>query len=491
MESYTNYTPDEQMHSRNASSLAPVVICVSGGADSVALLHKALFSTLDIDDGMGETHINRSRIALFHLNHGLRGKEADEDEKYVVELAQKYEIAYRVIRADVSSLAKAYEGNIENAGREIRYSEALTYAKELSEISGSNLEDARILTAHTADDRAESFLINAMRGSGLSGLSSIEYRRGNIVRPLLHQTHEELEDYLKSHEVSWRIDQTNKDTSYVRSYVRYKVLSPMKERMPQASTKISSMCDVLSEEDDYMYQKASIAFDKYVSIEDETSLCMHVCDMQSIHPAILRRVIALAIKKLSPHVRMTSQAIKDVVAVLDNEICSAHIIGNIDVRIEQGILYLRKHKNVIPASTRLKVPGSVNFGPYIIEAKCVAVTFDNVERYVRDRCIEGRYKVAYVDTALLKLNGGEDIELIVDSMQTGDSIQPFGMKGRSKLVSDLLHEAHIPTHLRQTIPLIRDPRTGVIMCVGGIRTDERYSCRKSTKEFIQLSIRKG
>ena len=491
MESNKNYTLPNQLATKNTHSLAPVVICVSGGADSVALLHLALYSKLDIQDGNGESSIARERIAIFHLNHKLRGEAADADEAYIMELAEKYNLKCMIERRDVASLASDYGGNIENAGRELRYALAYDYAASLCRRLDVSLDDARILTAHTADDRAESFLMNAMRGSSLSGLSSIAPKADIVVRPLLHYTHEELEAYLIERDISWCIDETNKDTSYLRSYIRYKVLPPMKERMPQTALKISSVCDILTDEDDYMTQQAKEAFNACCTHADASSVGLDAGKLTSLHPAILRRVISLAIFELDNEVRQSSTAIKDVVAVLDNELGSVRIVGNIDVRIEHGCLYIRKVEDVEHLMTRLSVPGKVQFGPYEIEAQKILVDFENVDEYVREQCRAGRNKVAFIDTSLLDLSDDEDIELIVESMQTGDSIQPYGMKGRSKLVSDLLHEAHIPTHQRHLVPMIKDSKTGAIMCVGGIRTDERYSCRKTTKEFIQLSIRKG
>ena len=490
MESNKNYTPDNFIPTRSAHCMAPVVICVSGGADSVALLHKALFSTLDICDGKGEGSISRQRLAVFHLNHGLRGQDADQDEAYVRDLCETYNLPCKIVRADVAAYAKDHDGNIENAGREIRYAEAYAYAKELSANTQTAIDEARILTAHTADDRAESFLMNVMRGTSLSGLTSIAHKRDIVVRPLLHLTHEELEKYLVDHGIEWRRDESNKDTSYLRSYVRYNVLPPMKKKLPKTPLKISSLCDVLTDENDYMCMQSHAAYQEIVSRDDEGAVSFNTSSLKALHPAILRRVLAYALEELSSDVRITSQALKDVIAILDNNTGSASLSGNIDVRIEHGYLYLRKIVEVDQFHAHLDVPGSVSFGPYTIEADLVAVDFDNVDEYVRDKCIEGKNTVAFIDTEQLYSPQHDGIKLTLDSFKPGDTIQPFGMRGKTKLVSDLLHDAHIPTHQRAAIPVIRNLNTGVIVCVGGIRTDERFSCRKTTKEFIQLKFHK-
>ena len=181
----------------DAELAAPVVLMVSGGADSTALLVLAATSTLDIDDGRGEARIARERLHVLHVNHQLRGLDAEEDEEAVRQLSARFGIPCDVRRVDVAELAAASDGNVENAGRLARYAAAVELANELCAEVGCPRSAARILTAHTADDRAETFFMNAIRGTGAAGLSSIPRRRNRIVRPLLDRTHDELCELLK------------------------------------------------------------------------------------------------------------------------------------------------------------------------------------------------------------------------------------------------------------------------------------------------------
>ncbi len=491
MESNKNYTPDNCISTSHQSNLAPVVVCVSGGADSVALLYKALFDSLDIQDGRGRAPISRDRIAVFHLNHCLRADESDADECYVREICEQFKLRSRIIRRAVEDESSAFGGNLENAGREIRYAEAQKYLAELCQEQDVDISAGRILTAHNANDRAESFIMNMMRGSSLSGLTSISRKRRQIVRPLLEYTHEELEEYLRERNIDWRIDQTNSDTTYLRSFVRYRILPVIKERVPDVPQKISAMCDILTDEDEYMSQQARVSFQDAVAESAQGCVSLRVDDLSKHHPAILRRVIVLAVSTVYPDIRLTSSHIKDVIAILDNELSSASLPEGIDVRIESGLLYFRLFQEVTLDPQVLLVPGSVKFGNWEIEAKRVKVSCDNVENYVRNCCIQGKRKVAFIDTCRLNDEEDSDIKLLIDTIHQGDTIQPYGMGGKLKLVSDILHEAKIPTHERSQVPLIKDANGASIMCVAGIRTDERYSCRQTTKEFIQLSFRKG
>ena len=242
-----------------AELAAPVVLLVSGGADSTALLVLAATSTLDIGDGRGVARIARERLHVLHVNHQLRGIDAEEDEEFVRDLAARYGIPCTICRADVAALAASGDGNVENAGRELRYAEAARLANELSERFGTPRSAARILTAHTANDRAETFFMNAIRGTGAAGLSSIPRRRNRIVRPLLDRTHEELCDLLRMRGIVWREDNTNSDTRYLRAYVRHELMPVVGRRNPRVCASLATTCDILSDEDAYLTSLAARA----------------------------------------------------------------------------------------------------------------------------------------------------------------------------------------------------------------------------------------
>ena len=246
------YATGEQRLGRPSSAAAgemraPVVLMVSGGADSTALLLLAVTSKLDIDDGRGLAHMARERLHVLHVNHQLRGEDSEGDEEFVRELARRHGIPCTVRRVDVAARARDAsfpDANVESVGRDVRYAAARELANQLSAEFGTPRSAARILTAHTADDRAETFLMNAMRGSGVAGLSSIPRRRNRIVRPLLDRTHEDLCDFLRMRGIVWREDTTNADTRYLRSFVRHRVMPPIKERSPRVVSSLSTTWDI-------------------------------------------------------------------------------------------------------------------------------------------------------------------------------------------------------------------------------------------------------
>lgn len=186
-------------------------VAVSGGADSVALL--CLLE--DLRSELGIT------LCVLHLNHQLRGSESDADEAFVRSLAEKGTLQCYVGRWDVAAEAKRHGWNLEDAGRRLRYEFFNGIAREVSA--------TRIATAHTADDQAETVLARIIRGTGLTGLSSIQPRMGQVVRPLLDVRREALREYLCARGQKWREDASNRDLQQSRARLRHQLL-PQLER---------------------------------------------------------------------------------------------------------------------------------------------------------------------------------------------------------------------------------------------------------------------
>ena len=149
-----------------AATTAPVVLMVSGGADSTALLLMACTGALDIQDGRGRARIARERLHVLHVNHHLRGAASDADEAFVRDLCERLGVPLCVEHAAAAVLE---QGNLEAAAREVRYAAARRYVRDLCREAGVPRTAARIATAHTASDRAETFFMNAIRGSGPRG----------------------------------------------------------------------------------------------------------------------------------------------------------------------------------------------------------------------------------------------------------------------------------------------------------------------------------
>ncbi len=261
---------------------APVVLMVSGGADSTALLVMACTSKLDIMDGRGPARIARERIHVLHVNHHLRGEASDADEEHVRGLCERYGVPLCVEHASFTELNGQ---NLEAAAREVRYAAARRYVRELCQEAGCPRTAARIVTAHTASDRAETFFMNAIKGAGPAGLSSIPRRRNIIVRPLIDLTHEELCRYLEVAGIAWREDESNQDTSYLRNYVRHRVIPVARERNENLARNVGAACDILGDEDAFMAHLAATALRSCTRRQQEGLVVLDAARVAASSPA--------------------------------------------------------------------------------------------------------------------------------------------------------------------------------------------------------------
>jgi tRNA(Ile)-lysidine synthase len=209
---------------------AHLVLAVSGGADSVALLHGAAH--------LASTDAVAWRLTVAHLDHGLRPDSAD-DAAFVGELASSLDLPFASRRTDVAALARAERRSLEDAGREARY-------RFLDELAGA---DGLIAIAHTADDAAETVLINLLRGSGLAGASGIPGRRGNVVRPLLGERRDALRALLNEAGLGYRVDPSNADPAFLRNRVRAELLPVLEQLRPAAVDSIARFATLAADDD--------------------------------------------------------------------------------------------------------------------------------------------------------------------------------------------------------------------------------------------------
>ena len=477
---------------------SPVVLMVSGGADSTALLVLAATSTLDIDDGRGQARIARERLHVLHVNHGLRGLDAEEDEEFVRELAGRYGIPCTVRRVNVAELARQARaagdtaaGNVENAGREVRYAAAVELANQLSEELGTPRSAARILTAHTADDRAETFFMNAIRGTGPAGLSSIPRRRNRIVRPLIDMSHDQLCDLLRMRGIVWREDDTNHDTRYLRAFVRHELMPVARQRNPRVAASLATTCDILSDEDAYLNQLASRAYRDLLRREDEGVWALDAARLGATEVALARRVVRKLLMAACPGARLEARHIAQVLSLVAAGKGSCTVPVDVDVRVEFGLLIVRvATEGEMGASAWLEVPGTLSLADgRTLAARLVQVPAGSRPAEVaRAHGLEWEGQSVLLDAAAAGVDPAQGGRLWVDSLQAGDVMCPLGMHGQSKKLSDLLAEAHVPVADRAAVPIVRQDPTGAVVWVAGIRADERARVGADTKTMLELTL---
>lgn len=215
-----------------------VLCALSGGADSMCLLH--LLAGLAGEVGFS--------LSAAHYNHQLRGEESDRDEHFVRARCAEYAIPLTVGTGDVAAAARAQGRGIEETARRMRYA----FLQAAAEAMG----DALIATAHHADDNGETLLLHLIRGSGLQGLTGISPRRGNLVRPLLTVTRAEVEGYLSLHGVPYVEDSTNADTAHTRNYLRHTIFPLLRELNPRVVESLSDTATYLRADNDFLNAQA-------------------------------------------------------------------------------------------------------------------------------------------------------------------------------------------------------------------------------------------
>lgn len=475
---------------RDENLAAPVVLMVSGGADSVALLYLALHDQLDLEDGRGLARIARERIHVLHVHHGLRAEDADADEASVRILADCWHVPLTVVHADVKALAGESGSNIEEVGRRVRYDAAEKLADELSAQCGTHPKHARIVTAHTADDRAETFLMNVMRGSGVQGLTSIPRRRRRIVRPLLAYTHDQLKTLLTTQGISWREDLTNWDTQYLRAFVRHELLAPARAKNPQLTRKISQTCDILTDEHRYMETEADKAFRRMMQKQGTHLIVLQADRLASLDIALARRVVVRALKSLAPDARLEYHHIERILACVAAGSGSCSITGNISARIEhQSLVLFHTHEMAERPAVWLHVPGQFQLGEATtLHASVREASAGTAPLLARRLHEEWLGAAVLIDAERLGYEQTRTLKLWVDHPQPGDVLCPFGMHGQSKKLSDLLQEAGVPQPERSQVWVVRTAPQGTIVWVVGIRLDERVRCTETSKHLLELRV---
>ena len=316
----------------------PLVLMVSGGSDSVALLHLA--SELCGNKGSGASlEKPRNPLLVLHVNHMLRGSESDADERFVVALCEKLGAPCTVERVDVAAAAATGEG-VEQTARTLRYELAEAALDAFCKTLDVGHSEGRILTAHTSDDRAETFLQRIIVGGGGSSLSSIPQQNGRVVRPLLRCSRQELRNWLlgraqDSNVCLWREDATNLDTHFSRAFVRHELLPLLAERNPRIVEGLNRTATVLSDESAWM---------------DELALQLLPLSPRSFESPLplLRRAVYLAcnqaIAEFAPAARVTFEHVELIVKNGNKEGFACQIPGGIEVRMHRGTVLFSKAK---------------------------------------------------------------------------------------------------------------------------------------------------
>lgn len=279
-----------------------VLIGVSGGADSTALLHVLV--------KLGG--ILRAKYRVVHVNHGIRGEEADRDARFVEAMCRKYRVPCRVVTVQAQQYAKEHRMSLEEAGRHLRYSvfeeEARAWERE-----ADTHRPVKIAVAHNKEDNAETILMQLSRGSGLKGVAGMQPVRGRIIRPLLCVSRADIEAYLTKEETEWITDSTNLEDSYTRNRIRHDILPRLVEGVNRGAVdNITRAGRLIGEADAYLAKQAQAVLDR-VAVRDEESAGVAVRDLLKEDPVIRAYMVRLMIGTVTRSMRnITARHVEDV-----------------------------------------------------------------------------------------------------------------------------------------------------------------------------------
>ena len=304
-----------------------IVIGVSGGPDSICLLH-VLYS---LKEKIGFD------IVVAHVNHMLR-EVADMETEYVQKFCKNLKIECFVKKADISDLAKTQKKGTEEVGREVRYS----FFDEVAKKTGAN----KIATAHNSNDRAETVILNILRGSGLSGLKGIEaIRDKKYIRPLINIERQEIEKYCTENNLDPKYDESNKENIYTRNKVRNTVIPYIKKEFnPNIIKTINRLSSLATEENEYLQNITKQAFESLL-IEKEKNIILDLHKFNSLDLVIKRRLILYTINEVLHTTNGIEKVnIDDIIKLCKNNIGNKYLmpIKEIKVYVKKGKIYFIK-----------------------------------------------------------------------------------------------------------------------------------------------------
>ena len=439
---------------------APVLAMVSGGADSVAFLR--LLAAGDV----GPT----GPVTVLHVNHLLRGARSDADAAFVAGLCDRLGVPCRIERADVAAYATENGLNLEDAGRRIRYrlaEEALDVACEAAGVSPLR---GRIATAHTRDDRVETFLMRAITGAGAAGLASIPYERGRIVRPLLDCERGDLRAYLDALGQPWREDASNEDTTRLRALIRHEILPVVEQVNPAFRETLSRSLDLLADDDALLSRMAGDFARDFADIrlDDEVAFDRHW--MRTLDRTMARRVVRHAVFSAYPNAtRLDASHVEALVDGLSDDDFARDLPYGLRAWCEYGRLVVshavQEPREVAPSL--LPIPGIADLG--------------RAGRIIAEEV--GSHSVTGTSHSVV-IDAGHLTQLVVDAPRTGDRMRPLGMNGTRKL-SDLLIDQKVPRRRRPSTPVVRDGEG--IVWLAGVRMSDEYRVNEHTARAVRLT----
>jgi tRNA(Ile)-lysidine synthase len=429
-----------------------VLLAVSGGVDSMAMLH--LFSKL-----CGQLKL---RLSVIHVNHQLRGEESMGDEKFVQSASEYYRIPFYCERIDVLSYAHEHGLSKQLAARQLRY-------QCFEHIRTEASADA-VATAHHADDNAETILLNILRGTGIRGLAGIPPKReaGCIIRPLLFAARKEIEAYALEQGIKYRNDSSNSSMAYRRNELRHAILPVLQKRHPRIVKTLNQIAGTMRDVNKKMRVIVENTLQSALRQDPQGQFILNVNELTSA-PDFLRDEIFVEVLH-----RMDIEPTEKKVHAL-HRLCVQPTGRMVELNGTVAAIHDRDHIVFKIMDVEQPKIRKVKFGHSYDYKNCL-VSISTPERV--PSAFTGTHGVEYIDAGRL----GK--QLILRPWHAGDWFVPLGMKKKKKL-SDFFTDQKVPRYQKSSIPVLESD--GMIVWICGKRLDDRFKLTNLTQTAIRLT----
>ncbi len=411
-----------------------IAVALSGGKDSVCLLHLLL-------NLKNELNIT---VKAVHVDHSIRGKESERDANFVFDLCKKLDVPLQTFKVNAVSFSEQNRLSLEQGARVLRYQ---IFDKVLSE----NFAD-KIATAHHKNDSFETLLFNIFRGSGLSGASGVKSVNGKIIRPLLSFSRQEIDDYIEKNELSFVEDSTNLDTTFTRNFIRKELTPKILERFPDAINSAQRFSKIITEEDEFLNE---LALNSLQEIDGDFYLKL------STPPVLFKRATILALKNLG----------------LEKDYEYAHVLSVLSlngsqsgavITLPKNITARREYDAVIFSNKQLveiseEVP--FEYKSTIFNGKEIVVTTGNLDK-----------PYLLFDKDKIPLGS------IIRTRRDGDVFTKFG--GGTKKLKEYFIDKKIPLSERDKLPLVANGN--IVYLIVGVEISDLVRVDDNTKTKLKI-----
>lgn len=444
-----------------------LVVAVSGGPDSVCLLH--ILVRLQEELGI--------KLHVAHLNHQLRGAESEADARFVAELAQRLNIPATIESRDIKSCQAQLHASLEETAREVRY----TFLAQVARAVGAD----RVAAGHTVDDHVETILMHLIRGSGTRGIRGLQpisrwQSSGmslTIIRPLLTLGREETAAYCHDHHLETRLDASNLSLSPLRNRIRHRLLPQLKSYNPRIAEALLRTARIATDELAFIDKEVARLWHEVAQKQGNTVIFSKKRFMD-LPLALKHHLLRASIEELLGNLKdIEARHIEEVIDALDRPAGKKVVLPDeLTFTIEYDRYLLSTDSAalspfpVLEGEYKLDIPGQTIVPGWRIEATIVEPS--------------GVREAETEFTARFDFNRAGD-RLIVRHRRPGDRFQPLGMS-QPKKVNEFMIDSRIPQAWRQRVPIVCSAEH--ILWVVGWRIDERVKVSKDTKKVLQLKF---